>query len=135
MTEPRVATRRRAIPWDLVAGIAAVFLLIGPAVRSPHYVPRLTLVNPTPYSLSFDVTNRAHEGWMAVVVVPGRTTQIAQDVVDQGSDWIFRVHGQGASGGEFAVTKAELRRAKWHVTVPTDAEARLRAGGATPDVR
>jgi hypothetical protein len=129
--QPRVPhTRIRSISWEVIIGLAVVLLAIGPLVRGPRFVDRLTIENPLPFDLSIDVTNAARDGWMGVAIVSARTRQTTQDVVDQGRVWIFRVQSQGAAGGEFRVSRSELDRAGWRLTISPDVETRLRSEGA-----
>jgi hypothetical protein len=130
---PGAGPRSRGRPWELAVGLAAALLAIGPLVRGPRFVPKLTVVNPFPYTLSLDVTSEHRDGWMGMANVPADSTHTVQDVVDHGRVWVFRVQTQGASGGEFRITRAALSRAGWRFTIPSEVELRLRTRGVTPD--
>jgi hypothetical protein len=58
---------------------------------------------------------------------PPKSSSTLDDVIDQGSDWVFRVHAQGVSGGDFAMSRALLARLHWQVTIPSEVIDRLAA--------
>lgn len=121
------------LPYGMAA-VAAVALAIaaaGPA-RSPAFVPRVEVVNPTPYEVSVDVQGGPGDGWVALGYVDQGATTAVQEVLDQGRRWTFRFRAQGREGGRLTVTRAALERADWRVDIPREVETRLQKAGAPP---
>jgi hypothetical protein len=125
--------RTRPIPWDVAVGLVLAVLVMVPLTRGPHFVPRITIENPTPYTLAVTATDGRHRDWTAVAIVTPKSTTSVRDVVDQGDTWVFRAAGQGADGGEYRATRRDLQRAGWRLTIPNDVAVRLRAAGAPSD--
>jgi hypothetical protein len=127
-------TLRRAPASIVVTAIlvAGVLTAVGVSLRSPHFVPRVTLVNPTAYEIGIDVTGGDHSGWTGVGYVGPRATADALEIYDVGDVWVFRLTGQGADGGELSVTRAQLERQGWKLQVPAAVGEHLRAEGAPP---
>lgn len=121
------------LPYGLAA-IGAVVLAIAAAglARGPEFVPRVAVVNPTPYEISVDVQGGPGEGWVALGYVDQDATTAVHDVLDQGGRWTFRFQAQGRDGGRVTMTRASLARADWRLAVPDEVEARLRQAGAPP---
>lgn len=138
LARPRPRSDRTLVPQDVVLiaiaaalGIAAV-LGVYTALRGPDVVDRLRVVNETRYLLDIEVTGATGDGWLDLgPISPGESHDFAS-VVDQGERWIFHVTNGPYDGGEFSMTRRELERARWSVSVPPDVAARLEAGGAAP---
>jgi hypothetical protein len=115
----------------VVVGVALIAATYA-AVRSPASIDRLRVVNETPYVVDVEVTGGAHDGWLELgPISPGESHGFGS-VVDQGDRWIFHVTSGPHDGSEFSMTRSELERARWRVTIPDIVEARLGAGGAVP---
>ena len=69
---------------------------------------------------------------MALVIAGKASTTPAEQVIDQGPEWVFHVTSQGEDGGAFTTSRNELRRAGWRVRVPSAVVAQLRAAEAPP---
>jgi hypothetical protein len=113
---------------------ALAVLLIGTVVaREPARIDRLTVVNRSPYDLSIDVQPTGDtSGWLAIGAFERQSITDAEELLEQGRSWTFRVTGQGREGGEFTRTRTQLARSGWRLEVPPFVAATLRAGGAPP---
>ena len=115
-TRPRLSGE--AITF-LVAGAVglALFLLLMPALRSPRVVD-VTVENPTGSNVEVDVTRPGELSVLRVgAVEPGRTETFGS-VLDQGDSWVIRFHAGVDQRRELVVTRAELERGRWMVSVP-----------------
>ena len=117
----------------VLAAPVVVFVLLA-CSGPPPTVDRIVIANPTDYLLGVQVTRRDLDGWLPVTLVEPRSESVAQEVIDQGEVWIFRFLHWGDEVGEFSVTRAELERNGWRVTVPEQVEERLRNLGRPPSV-
>lgn len=102
-------------------------------VRLPPTVDRLTVVNPTPYALDVDVKDGPDSAWTPVGVAEERSTQVAEQVLDQGDQWVFRFQGQGAQSDELRFTRRQLEEANWRIEIPQAVTQRLADAGAPPN--
>jgi hypothetical protein len=110
-------------------GLVAVVMVLGSCSGPPPTVERIAIVNATGYDLDVHVTDRDREGWLPVAIVEARTEDVAQEVIDQGEEWIFRFVHWGDPVGELSLTRAELERNGWRVEVPAEVEERLQQLG------
>jgi hypothetical protein len=118
----------------VVGGLVALAVIIGvmAAVEGPVFVDRVSIRNPTPYTLDVQVTGADRDGWLPLgPVSPGGRLNL-RDVVDKGDRWVVHVSSAGIDGGEVAVSRGELERGGWVITIPNAATSRLAANGATP---
>lgn len=131
LTRPRprsgpVLLRRRVVV-AAVAGAMAITALAGvhATLRGPQFIDRVTIVNETPHLIDLRATGDGRHGWLQLgPVSPGATESFAS-VVDQGDRWRFHVTSGPYDGGEFALSRIELERARWRVVVPGDVHERL----------
>jgi uncharacterized protein involved in outer membrane biogenesis len=114
----------------VVAGIAGTALLEG-----PHVISRVTVVNPSPYTVELETAAAGRNGWTLLGATQPKSTSSIEDVVDQGSEWVFRVRAQGVSGGDFVVSRDRLEQARWRVTVPAEVIDRLESQRIAPSPR
>jgi hypothetical protein len=136
LADPRRVQARR-LGQGLLAGALVAAMLVGAAVtmeatRLPSFVPRLTMVNPTPYQVEVDVTGEDRDGWLSLGGLRRESTKSMYEVIDQGDSWIFRFGYGGQAGGETRLTGAQLRADRWHVRIPPEVGDRLRAAGMPP---
>jgi ribosomal protein S1 len=110
-----------------VLAIAGV-LLISQLLASPHFVPRVTFENPTPYELTVEVSN-GHDGWLPVGSMDAHRKTDVGEVYDIGDVWNVRVFTQGESVGRFRLTRDELERSHWRVQIPQRIGDDLQAAG------
>ena len=119
--------------WLVLGAIAAAILLATvQLVRGPSFVSRVTTVNPTAYNLQVDVSSGARQGGTPVSDSAPTAMTTTNEVVDQGSVWVFRFQYLGQTGGEVVITRAELARGGWRVTVPDDVARNLQSHGLWP---
>jgi hypothetical protein len=100
--------------------------------RSPSFVDHVSVANNSGYDLNVDVTGAERDGWLPIAVATGGSTTITKDVVDQEDIWIFRFSYAGHAAGELSISRSELAKQRWHVEVPGEVVARLRAAGIDP---
>jgi hypothetical protein len=128
------AYRRWKAPDVVLALVGLAMIVVGTAaVRLPATVDRVTLVNPTPYTLDIDVKGGPGRAWTPVGVVEERSTQVAEEVLDQGDQWVFRFQGQGAESEELRFTRRQLEEANWTFEIPPTVTDRLTIAGAPPN--
>ncbi len=132
-------TERKSLPlrsWLVGLGLAiavgVVALLATRALSGPSFVSSVAVVNPSAYTLDVEVASASGDEWTQLVSVSPKSTASAEQVVDQGERWAFRAQSAGVAGGEFVVSRADLERADWKVTIPPAIVERLRARGV-PD--
>jgi hypothetical protein len=102
------------------------------AVEGPTFVDRVSVRNPTPYTLEVDVTGADRDGWLPLgPVSPGGRLNL-RDVLDNGDRWVVRVATAGVDGGEVVVSRDALERNGWVITIPDEVTNRLAANGAIP---
>ena len=78
------------------------------------------------------MTDGQRDGLIGLATVGRERTRAVEEVIDQGPSWIFRFSYGGVDGGELAMSRAELERARWTITVPEEFAARMRAAGLGP---
>lgn len=122
---------RRIIPAGVV--VALVLAAAVPLMRlleTPSFVDRISVENPTRYDIGIEVTDADRDGWMAIGTARRATDSTFQEIIDQGDVWIFRFRAQGEDGGELRVTRQELERDEWKLTIAESVEDDLQAKGA-----
>lgn len=120
------------------AGVAAVIVVavaLLPGMRMPTFVRRLTVSNPTPYGIEVEVTTAQRDGWLGVGGFPPGSTRAVDQVIDQGGNWVFRFTYGGQDVGQIALSRAELKRTNWRVTIPAELGDRLAAAGLPRSAR
>jgi len=141
LTRPRPQSGSALVPRDVVLFVAAAVIGVAAiasmyaAVRSPDVVDRVRVVNDTPYLLDVEVTDAGHDGWLKLGPVSPGEQHAFGSVVDQGDRWVFHVTTGPYNGGEFSMSRAELARARWQVTIPPIVQSRLEGSGAVPHPR
>jgi hypothetical protein len=114
----------------VVTGFAGTAFLDG-----PRLISRLNVVNPSPYTVELAIAGAGRDGWTLLGATQSKSTSSVYDVVDQGSAWVFRVHAQGVSGGEFVVSRERLDQLRWRVTIPSSVIDRLESQRISPSPR
>jgi hypothetical protein len=135
LTEPRPALGgRRRLLEGIAAGAAVVVLLMVTwlANDSPSFVDRVTVVNRTEYSVEAEVAGRGERGWLGLGTVEHGRSATFEQVVDQGTVWVFRFSYGDVPGGEIVVDRPVLERQGWRIEVPAQVATRLRAAGLGP---
>ncbi|MCA1674358.1 MAG: hypothetical protein LC799_19940 [Actinobacteria bacterium] len=98
--------------------IAATLTLSLPALRQPSLVARLTVVNPTGYVVSVEVSSPGEEGWTDLGTVGPRGALTVEEVIDQGDRWSFRLTRAGLGSGRLVMPRDALARAGWRLDIP-----------------
>lgn len=135
LTESRATPRTFGEGLVMVASVAIVLVVavvLGPSLRLPHYVARVTLDNPTEYRLEVEVTDVNRGGWLPLGEVGRDGSKVAYEVIDQGSRWLFHFSSGGVDAGEAVVSRDDLRHGGWKLAIPPDVGNRLRAQGVPP---
>lgn len=138
LTRPRPAQEARAGRLLVAAGIAAIVaigVVLGPGVHTRSVVQRLSVTNPSPYSLQIDITGVDHDGWLNLGTVGRDSGREFREVLDQGSTWVVRFRSGGHDAGEVVVTRADLERNGWELQVPQEVSERLMEANVAPSVR
>jgi hypothetical protein len=132
---PQAAPARlgREIALLAAGGLVALAVILGvsAAVEGPSYVDRVTIRNATPYAVEIGIANGDRDGWVDLGPVSPGARHDFSTVVDNGDRWVVRVSSAGIGGGQFELSRAELERRGWVVTIPDAVSARLAANGAT----
>jgi hypothetical protein len=138
LTRPRRRSGAALFPREVfvvaLAGAIGIVALAGihAALRGPEFVDRVTVVNETPYLIDLEITSGGGDGWLGLGPVSPDASHSFRSVVDQGDRWIFHVTAGPYEGGEFSLSKTELERGHWRVTIPVDVDRRLESSGAAP---
>jgi hypothetical protein len=113
--------RLGVVAVGLAVVAAAVFVLrtaILPATAVPTFVRRLTLVNPTSYEIQVDVAGSSADGWLDLGEIAPKSARTVEEVIDQGQRWTFRVRRAQVGDAQLVVSRQELRRFGWRMTIP-----------------
>lgn len=138
-TRPRPApARRRSDLLGLFAAGVGLVLALGVlflAMEAPQHVERVTIHNPHEWSAGVEASNERRQGWVGIGVVNKNEAHAFEEVLDQGRTWVFRFSYGGVDGGELTVSRADLQRSGWKVTVPDEFATRMREAGLGPSAR
>lgn len=136
LTRPRPAPPRSRgdVAAAVVAAVAgiALLLLVMPSLRLPSYVDAVSVSNPHVWHVEIDVGRPDGSRWIGLGRVGREKTQTFQSVIDPGDEWMFRFAYGGIGRGDVVVSRAELERAGWKLTVPEEFAERMRAAGVSP---
>jgi hypothetical protein len=98
--------------------------------RPTPIVHHLGIVNPTVFQVEVDVRAQREGGlWMPLGGIRSEATRTVEEILDQGPRWVFRFSYGGFEAGEMAVTRSELQRAGWSLTIPPEVGERLKTQG------
>jgi hypothetical protein len=120
----------RADAIAIVAAVVAVMVVGVLLLSGPARVGHLTVENPTDYDMTIRLASSPSGAWLPFAAVGQRSTHDFQDVVDQGGTWVFHFLAQGRDAGDLTITRADLKAAGWHVTVPDTVAHQLQQLGA-----
>jgi hypothetical protein len=98
-------------------------------VQRPTTVDHVTVSNPTSLALDIDAGGAPSGDWTPAGDVDPKSTETFAEVIDQGDTWWFRA----TSGGNVAtwdVSRAQLEREGWRVSVPDAVGAQLSSSNA-----
>jgi hypothetical protein len=130
-TRPRVhaALLAGAVALLLVGGTLVV--LLARAMSTPSTVARVTVVNHGDYGLDVELRDQDAARVLFGRALPDGNTS-RHEVLDLGDDWTFVFSRDGLAAATVDVSRDELARADWHVTVPDDVATKLRDAGQIP---
>jgi len=123
---------RRQIAGDVLLAVAALVTVVCASLldRPPAVVHHLAIANPTLFQVEVDVRTEAEGAlWLPLGGIRRESTRTVEEVLDQGPRWVFRFSYGGYETGELAISRAELRRAGWRLTIPSEVGERLAAAG------
>ena len=139
LTPPRPRSAQLASIAVVLIGLAVTvgvaFAVVRLGVGEPTTFRRLTVQNPTPYMVNVDLTGANRNGWLDVGSFRREGRRSVEELADQGRQWVFRFSYGGVDGGELAVSRDQLARDGWRVTVPTEVAERLRQAGLSESAR
>jgi hypothetical protein len=107
----------------VVVALAAVVLLVTLSTSLPGR-ESITVRNDTVEPVTVRARG-ADGGWAGIGTVEPRSTLRFDEVIDQGSEWRFRLSVGPTRIAEQRFTGDDLAAAGWRVTVPAGAAARL----------
>jgi hypothetical protein len=127
----------RRLPFDLwvpalvIVALLAVALLSS-SLRAGPYVSRVTFDNSSAYSFEVTVASGSHSATTLLGNVAAKNDTSVHSIYDQGSTWTFRFASQDQSVGEVVMSRSDLVRDGWHVTVPDRFAQALASEGVPP---
>jgi len=117
-----------------VVALAVFAAVLGVSVssltRSPAFVERITMENPTPYNLQVVVGAPGEEA-LDLGTVPREGSRTFEQVPDQGQSWVFGISFGGQDVGEVVVQRQQLET-DWRVTIPAGIGQELDRAGYPP---
>lgn len=141
LTRPRFTPVRNAggtlLVVASVAGVVVLaFVMLG-AMRLPGFVSRLTVANPTLYGVEIEVREAQSEsgGWFTLGTFGRESVRNTYEVLDSGRAWTVRFWAGGVDAGQMTITRDQLERNRWRLTVPAEVADRLAAEGVSPSAR
>jgi hypothetical protein len=112
------------------AGTLAVFaIVLSSCAAPPPRIDEITIVNGTDYDLDVEVTGEPRQGWLPVAIVEAGSTDVSEEVIDQGDVWVFRFRHWGDPISELSLDRGELEESGWRVEVPEAVSDRLQELG------
>ena len=136
LTKPRPAPPRSR--GDLVVAVvaavvaAALFAVVIPTLRLPPFVDSVTVSNPHVWHVEVEVGRPDGSRWIGLGHVGRGNTVTFRSVIDPGDEWAFRFAYGGIEQAQLVISRAELERSKWAVTIPDTFAERMRATGESP---
>jgi hypothetical protein len=103
------------------------------ALRSPTFVPRVEVVNDTPYSVNVDVVG--DRGRIGLGTVTTGSSLEFSEVLDEGDTWVFEFSYGGNDAGVLSIERATLEEQDWTVEVPAEVGDHLDREGINPSAR
>jgi hypothetical protein len=133
LTPPRPRSPQLSSVAIVLIGVAVTVGVALPVARlglaEPTTVSRLTVENPTPYIVNVEVTHTGRNGWLDLGSFRREGSRAVEELADQGRQWVFRFSYGGVDAGELVVSRGQLARDGWRVTVPAEVLERLRQAG------
>jgi len=116
--------------------LALIAVFAAACSSSAPIIGHLTITNPTVYDLEVRARSAKDNDWIPLGRVPRGQTSTAEQVDDLGQEWVFRFEYPGPIlGGDLRLSREQLVRSSWKVTVPETVEQRLRNAHVSPSQR
>jgi hypothetical protein len=131
---PRLAGTAIAL-IDLALAVGVLLLLRGLGEREGPPSRQLTVDNQTTYDVNVEVTGVNRDRWLDVGYFRRETRRRVEEVADQGREWVFRFSYGGFRAGDLVVSREQLMRDGWRITVPPNVAERLREAGLSESAR
>jgi len=123
--EPVLRLRSVAVPLAAIVFFVVLFFGVLRLVESPAMVGRVSVDNRTSYDLEVGVTDGSNRDRLLLAALDADATTRVEDVLDQGSTWLFRVSRAGTTLGTLERSRDELQRAGWRVVIPASWDDRV----------
>jgi hypothetical protein len=127
--EPVLRLRSVAVPLAAIVFFVVLFFGLLRLVESPAMVGRVSVDNRTSYDLEVGVTDGSNRDRLLLAALDADATTRVEDVLDQGSTWLFRVSRAGTTLGTLERSRDELQRAGWRVVIPASWDDRVLEAG------
>lgn len=116
--------------------ISLAFLFIASACDSVTFVDRLTIVNPTEFSVLVDVKGANDTSWLPLGIADRNSETVKEQVIDVGEgNWDFRFHYLGEDLGQETISRSQLEQQRWRYTVPERVGDLLKEKGYEPTLK
>jgi len=115
----------------LVAGGCVALVAVSRFLPPASFVARVEVENRSEYAVALRVAERSGESWTPLGTAQAKQVTAFEDVYDQGGTWVFEF-AHGPFGREVTMSRDDLRRGGWRVTVPDELIAQLRAASTPP---
>lgn len=115
----------------LALALLVMVALTAPALRGPARVDQLTVGNPHGWDVTVDLVDLDGRPRLRLGPVNAASNQTFTEVLDQGTEWVFRFSSGGRSAQVHRAGR-QLAGEQWQVIVPDSLAADLRAAGAPP---
>lgn len=132
---PVTSSTGRRLPQEVLLVVAALLVAVGLSrgpLATPATIDRLVVDNPTEYDLQVTARGPDERSSVAIATVSRGQQHLVEEVIDQGDSWVFHFAGQGRDGADLTVSRDDLARAGWVLTVPDEIAQDLRSKGAPP---
>lgn len=123
--EPVLRLRSVAVPLAAIVFFVVLFFGVLRLVESPAMVGRVSVDNRTSYDLEVGVTDGSNRDRLLLAALDADAATRVEDVLDQGSTWLFRVSRAGTTLGTLERSRDELQRAGWRVVIPASWDDRV----------
>jgi hypothetical protein len=112
--------RQVALPVAALLGFVVVFAGVLRLLEPPTTIDRVTVENRSGTDIEVGVTDESRDGELLLAAVdPGASTRV-DEVIDQGSSWVFRITHAGDELGTVERSRDRLQDDGWRVVVPAD---------------
>ena len=113
----------------VASGILAAVLLVvlGRLVRNLEYVAHVELRNERDTLVDVWVRGAERGSWLPLAPVEPGQRVVVRDVVDQGDQWVFAVREGDTTVARYPMSRADLERSGWRVTLGADVQEAGRA--------